>query len=235
MAVESVVLAWKIHWAPVLPSASRVKAAAENSNVPVAEQYVPGVRTKPARSALWRVWFAEHVALEAWLYRVARLAAQLLASGLLCSSVPALISYEPPMALPGDTPTEPVVTTVFAPLKLTEVPARTAKYAHSPSTNGTSVVDMLAADIILALLEDKIGRVTDEALSKEIAVKAKARPEIADWVPKVMAVLAKIEPAKLLEYPRVALVPRAQKIFSAFAPFCRMISVDDAVVKAVLT
>ena len=151
VAVESVVLAWKIHWALVLPSASRVKAAAENSNVPVAEQYVPGVRSKPARSALWRVWFAVHVAPEAWLYRAARLSAQLFASAVLFCAVPASISYEPPMAVPGDTPTEPVFTTVFAPLKLTEVPARTAKAAHEPSTNGTSVVDMLATAIFFMM------------------------------------------------------------------------------------
>ena len=181
VAVTRVVAAWNTHWASELPCASSVTVEAENKKLPIAEQYTPGVSTTPARSALCRVWSGVHVALEAWLYKVWRLAAQLFARGVLLSSVPEAIAYEPAMKRPGETPTEPVCTTVLAPLKLTEVPARTAKFAQSPRASGTDST---------AMLKDRLevgGHVIEASLSHDMAVRASALPFNTALVSKLTA------------------------------------------------
>lgn len=48
--VFNVVLVWKIHWESDSFMPSRVNVEAENSNLPVAEQYRPGAKVSPARS-----------------------------------------------------------------------------------------------------------------------------------------------------------------------------------------
>ena len=162
------------------------------------------------------------------MYRVYKLAAQLLARGVLLSSVPATISYEPPIWWPGETPTEPLCTTVLAPLKLTEVPAKIAKFAQSPSARGTSAT-AIPKDLLAA------GSVIVEPLSHEMAVRANALPFNVALVSKLMALWAKMFPTKLLYDPRVTEVPIAQKTFWIWAPFWRMNDVVDAVVRAVPT
>ena len=156
------------------------------------------------------------------------MAAQLLANGVLRSSVPATISYEPPMLLPGDTPTDPVLMIVLTPLKFADVPARIANAAHDPRARGTSVVVSCTKERLF-----DVGRVTDDPLSKDTAVNVRALPVITELSPKKILVCARIFPTKLLEYPMDALDPTAQKTFSAFAPFSRMNEVVVAVVKAV--
>ena len=207
VAVTRVVAVWNTHWASELPCASSVTVAAENKKLPIAEQYTPGVSTTPARSALCRVWSAVHVAVEACLYRVWRLAAQLFARGVLLSSAPEVIAYEPAMKRPGETPTEPVCTTVLAPLKLTAVPARTAKFEQSPRASGTDATPMLKDLLAVG------GRVIVAPLAHDMAVRASALPFKTELEPKLTPVFAMMFPTKLLEDPRVTEVPTAQKTF----------------------
>ena len=103
------------------------------------------------------------------------------------------------MVVPGEIPIEPALMEVFRPLKVIADPASRAKVAHAPS--GTTAAD---ATLRLALRDLRVagfGRVTDDPLSKDTAVKARALPTIVESCPKVIAKEARMLPTISEEYP----------------------------------
>lgn len=105
------------------------------------------------------------------------------------------------MVLPGEIPIEPALMKVFCPLKVIADPASRAKVAHAPS--GTIVADAtmwLALRDFLDWVTD-FGRVTDDPLSKDMAVIARALPTMAESCPNVIAKEARMLPTISDEYP----------------------------------
>ena len=105
------------------------------------------------------------------------------------------------MVVPGEIPIEPTLMEVFCPLKVIADPASRAKVAHAPS--GTTAADATMRLALRDLLDwgAGFGRVTDDPLSKDTAVKARALPTMVESCPKVMAKEARILPTISEEYP----------------------------------
>mmetsp|Transcript_15177 Transcript_15177/g.14576 ORF Transcript_15177/g.14576 Transcript_15177/m.14576 type:complete len:216 (+) Transcript_15177:512-1159(+) len=166
----------KVNLAFASPLASRVMVAAEKVNLPVAEQYTPGVKRPPARSLPWMVWLPAQ-GISCALVRRARVSLAQLIAGMVFLSVAEepVNSKLPDMTSPGATPTVPV-TVVTSPLKLTAVPAFTAKLAHL-STSRKSAVDNLTLVFFRAVTEEGLSCFqASDPLSKTMAVFASTLP-----------------------------------------------------------
>ena len=128
-----------------MPPPSRVRDDADML-IPPLEQYTPGIRVRPARSAT--IFDAGQTAAIARLYAISRSAWHPLAKSEFISVEPLYSKKFPVTDVPGDTPRLPVCIMVCLPAKVIPAADKTANVSHLPREKLTVPSDRCACKIM---------------------------------------------------------------------------------------